>query len=170
MNHLEHLIKELERNVPVFASLLQGLSTELVQWRPAPEKWNLLEIVCHLHDEEIDDFRTRVKQTLEDPMVTPPSIDPEGWVISRNYAGQDYEKVLESFLTERRASLEWLRSLQHPNWKHTWQHPRLGPLSAGLLLENWVAHDYLHIRQILQRKYGYLTHLSGENLHYAGEW
>jgi hypothetical protein len=170
MQRIEHLIGELDRNAVVFESLLKGLPMELIHWRPEPDKWCLLEIVCHLRDEETDDFRTRVRQTLENPMVAPPSIDPEGWVLSRAYDAQDYETVLTQFLDERQQSLEWLRGLHHPHWENVWQHARLGPLSARLFLNNWVAHDYLHIRQILQRKFSWLEAVSGEHLSYAGDW
>ncbi|HEX2901019.1 MAG TPA: DinB family protein [Bacteroidia bacterium] len=170
MVHLAHILDELERNAAIFEALLLDLPTELVQWRPAPDKWNILEIVCHLRDEERDDFRKRVHQTLTDPSVAPPSIDPEGWVKARQYAEQEYALVLESFADARRASVTWLRALDHPQWTNTWQHPQLGPLSAESFLNNWLAHDYLHIRQILQRKFGYLQQVSGNDLSYAGEW
>jgi hypothetical protein len=39
-----------------------------------------------------------------------------------------------------------------------------------MFLHNWLAHDYLHIRQIIRIKYDYLKKTSGEILLYAGEW
>ena len=35
---------------------------------------------------------------------------------------------------------------------------------------NWLAHDYLHIRQIIRLKFAYLQQLSKEDLSYAGNW
>ena len=170
MVHLEDIIGKMEANMLIFQQLLTNVPAEAQNWRPAPGKWNLKEIVCHLRDEECDDFRRRVQQTLENPQVAPPPIDPEGWVQSRDYAHQDYNAVLTDFLSERRHSLTWLRALKDPDWENAWQHPKFGPLTAGLFLNNWLAHDYLHIRQILQRQFAYLQHVSGENLQYAVEW
>ena len=53
---MEHkiIIQSLENNIAVFNSILSGASEKLQVWRAAPEKWNLLEIVCHLYDEECD--------------------------------------------------------------------------------------------------------------------
>ena len=164
------IIDELANNMLVFETLFTNIPDEQVKWKPQPDKWSLLEIICHLHDEECEDFRMRVKQTLKDPSTPPPSIDPVAWVSERNYYEQDFETVKTKFLQERSASLQWLRSLQNPNWENTWQHPSLGPLSAGLFLHNWLAHDYLHIRQINRTKYLYLKSNTQISLGYAGEF
>ena len=95
------LITDLERNGAVFRALLDGIADDEVRWRPAEGKWDLLEIVCHLYDEEREDFRARVRHALETPADELPPIDPEGWVTSRKYAEQDYQRSLERFIQER---------------------------------------------------------------------
>ena len=167
---MEFELQELKRNRGVFESLLKGLSEEEYKWREKEGKWNLLEIVCHLYDEEREDFRARVKSVLEDPEKHLVAIDPVGWVISRNYAGQSFDGMLKKFLEERYNSIAWLDSLSSPKWDNTYEHPKLGPLSAKLFLSNWVAHDYLHIRQITRIRYHYLQLKAGVPLDYAGEW
>lgn len=169
MDH-KPIISELNRNKAVLRELLAGTSQEEYLWRSAPEKWNLLEIVCHLYDEEREDFRARTKHCLEIPGQAMPAIDPVGWVKERKYAEQDYNATLAKFLEERERSVEWLRSLKAPNWASAYQHPKMGPVSAWLILSNWLAHDHLHIRQIIRTKYLRLKELSGEKLDYAGEW
>jgi hypothetical protein len=165
-----YIIKQLEINKGVFQNLLSGLTKEEYLWKPEPTKWCLLELVCHLHDEEIEDFRTRVRCVLENPEKPLPSFDPGGAVKSRNYIGQNYEEVLSKFSKERDASIEWLRSLSAPNWDNTYQHPSFGPMKAKLFFTNWLVHDYLHIRQAVKLKYDYIAETTKEDLRYAGEW
>jgi len=169
MNHTK-IIQELDRNQHVFKTLLTDTSEEARLWKPKPEKWCLLEIVCHLYDEEREDFRTRTRHTLETPDISAPPIDPEAWVTQRKYMQRDFSEMLDKFLAERTTSVHWLKSLSHPNWNNTYQHPELGAMSAKMFLSNWIAHDYLHIRQILNLKFEYLKQLSNENLSYAGNW
>jgi len=169
MDH-NKIIAELQKNGAVFRQLLENVHGPEIKWSQGPEKWCLLEIICHLHAEELEDFRTRVKCVLEDPEKPPPSFDPLAWVKERNYKEQDYNKVLEKFLRERENSVNWLQSLNNPNWKNTYQHPKLGPMSAELFLTNWLAHDLLHIRQITRLKYDFLKAATGINLDYAGNW
>jgi hypothetical protein len=167
---MEHITNELLRNINVFKGLLEDISPEVYQWKQDPSKWCLLEIVCHLHDEEREDFRARVRYILESPDLPLTSINPTGWVTERNYMGQDYKNVLDNFLNERNKSVQWLRSLENPAWGNIYEHPILGELTAKMILVNWLAHDYLHIRQIIKLKYDYLRKTSAEDLSYAGNW
>ncbi len=169
MTHLE-IAKQLDRNGASFKAWLSNLPTPLQSWRPAPEKWNLLEIVCHLRDEEREDFRARIRHILEAVPGPLPPIDPEGWVKERHYDGQDFDGVLREFLAERSHSVEWLEGLGEVDWSAHYVHPKFGKLSARLFLHNWLAHDYLHIRQIVRLQYQYLKSQSGESLRYAGRW
>lgn len=169
MNHIE-ITQELERNQAAFKALLTGISKAETLWKPLPDKWCLLEIVCHLRDEEIEDFRARTRHVLETPSDPMPPINPSGWVQERSYITQDYSGVLARFINEREQSIQWLQSLSSPKWDNAYIHKTLGPMSANLFLNNWLAHDYLHIRQILNLKYAYLKQTTGETLEYAGGW
>jgi len=169
MEH-SYIINSLKKNAPVFKDLLSEISKEEYLWRPVPEKWCLLEIVCHLYDEEQYDFRARTKHVLDNNKNDPPKIDPAGWVKSRSYIEQNYNEVLEKFLDERKKSVEWLNALKDPNWKNEYIHPTYGAMPAEFFLANWLAHDYLHIRQITALKYKYLFHKTQTDLGYAGDW
>ncbi|MGH1433913.1 MAG: DinB family protein [Lewinella sp.] len=164
------IIQELTTNQLVFTGLLQDANPKMILWRPQPEHWCLLEVVCHLYDEEREDFRQRIKLLLEDPTQPLPPFDPTKWVQERAYLAQDYTAKTAAFLKERTASITWLQSLTSPAWDNTYQHPKLGPMSAGLFLANWLAHDQLHIRQINRIKRAYLQQTTDIDLSYAGNW
>ncbi len=165
-----NIITELARNKDVFSSFLSGLTQEQYLWKTHPEKWCLLEICCHLYDEEREDFRTRTKYVLETPDLPLPTFDPTKWVTERAYMQQDFESMLAKFLKERERSVEWLQSLSSPKWDNAYNHPKFGKMTAELFLTNWLAHDYLHMRQILTLKFDYLKQLTRESLTYAGNW
>lgn len=164
------LIMALETNLGVFAAQLRGVSGALQVWRPREDHWCLLEIACHLFDEEREDFRARVASVLADPSRRPTQIDPQGWGTERRYMDQDYDAKVEAFLAEREQSLMWLRGVTDAPWDNAYEHPEYGPLSALFFLTNWVAHDYLHLRQITKVKFLYLDAHADATLQYAGEW
>ncbi|MEM7104233.1 MAG: DinB family protein [Bacteroidota bacterium] len=168
--NVPYIIEGLEKTRSIYQTLLTGLDEATRTWKPEPDLWCLLEIVCHLYDEEREDFRARVKHMLTSPAVHAPSIDPVGWVTERKYMEQDYNEMLKAFLDERDQSVIWLKSLENANWAGAYNHPRFGPLTAKMFLTNWLAHDYLHIRQIMSRKYHYLHQKTGIDLEYAGGW
>ena len=86
--NLNLYIKEFVSNINIFEMLVKDVDEKQLAWKQNPDKWNLLEILCHLVDEEREDFRTRLRIVLEDPNNPFPSIDPVGWVKERNYAQQ----------------------------------------------------------------------------------
>ncbi|MFD2099554.1 DinB family protein [Flagellimonas iocasae] len=167
---LESVIAELERNRKVFKETLADMPQLLINWKANPKDWSLLEIICHLVDEEKEDFRTRVDYTLQHPDAPLKSIDPVGWVQKRDYNTQDFEKKVEQFDKERQISIAWLQTTEDLNWQNTLYHPELGTMSARSFLYNWLAHDYHHIRQINRIKYNFLKQDSGDSLEYAGNW
>jgi hypothetical protein len=145
---LAALIHSLEVGADAIPALVAGLSDDEARRPPAPGKWPVVSILSHLADEERDDFRRRLRATLEGPAAPWPPIDPEGWARERNYAARSLPPVLEGFRRERAASLAWLHSLSNADWQRAHEHPKLGPLRAGDLLAAWAAHDFLHLRQL----------------------
>ena len=166
----KYILLELEKNIQTFKALLNDVPGELILWKQSNEKWCLLEIVCHLYDEEREDFRARVKHLLSNPFDPLPPIDPQGWVKERDYISRNYNEMVVKFLDERRQSVQWLGSLQNPEWRNNYDHPHLGKVNAEMFFINWLAHDYLHFRQITKLKYDYLKHSTSQELNYAGNW
>jgi len=167
---MDYIIDEFQKNKAIFCGLLDNVDNVMVLWKQAPGKWCLLEIVCHLYDEERDDFKFRTRWVLERPNQTPPPFNPIKWVSEHKYMEQDYSTMLNKFIAEREQSIIWLQSLKNVNWNNSYEHSKLGTLTAKHFLTNWLAHDYLHIKQITKLKFDYLRHQSGENLDYAGIW
>jgi hypothetical protein len=149
---------------------VEGVSAEDARWKPADGAWSILEVVRHLGDEEVEDFRTRLRMTLGEEGDWP-GIDPEGWAVRRAYNEGDLGEAVGRFVTERRQSVEWLRGLGAVNWATVHRHPQFGEMAAGTLLGSWAAHDALHLRQIAKRLWQMAGRDSGAfGVMYAGEW
>lgn len=166
----EYIISQLEKNSSIFKALFEIHDHDFIKWKPGTEKWCMLEIVCHLCDEEREDFRMRADLALHRSHEELQPIDPQGWVITRKYMEQDFFTKFKEFLHEREKSIHWLKALNEPIWDAFFTHPKLGKISAYYILSNWLAHDYLHFKQIIRLKYDYLEKISKVNLHYAGDW
>jgi hypothetical protein len=99
-----------------------------------------------------------------------PPIDPAGWVTARRYNERNLDVTLDVFLQERETSLHWLADLASPDWDAVYE-ARFGPIRAGDMMAAWVAHDLLHLRQLVELHYGYLqTTLVPYTTRYAGDW
>lgn len=166
---VEFLRTQLELNGRVLFNMLKNMNAQLYNWKPNAKAWSILEILCHLTDEEKEDFKVRMKYAI-DKQQAPHMIDPVGWVTQRNYSAQDFDLKLQEFKAARNDSIAWLEDIEDSQFEHKWVHPKLGPLTAHHFAANWLAHDQLHIRQITRNKYNYIQQLSKNNCEYAGNW
>lgn len=168
---LEWAITMLAAQEEAIAGLVAGISGDDAHRRPAPGQWSPLEVMAHLLDEEREDFRTRLDLTLHHPETEWPPIDPEGWVTARAYQERDFAETVATWRAERRRSLAWLRGLAAPNLTVARRHPAGFELRAGDLLASWVAHDVLHMRQLVELRYALVQQRSAPfEIGYAGDW
>ncbi|HSJ58387.1 MAG TPA: DinB family protein [Anaerolineae bacterium] len=168
--NVEQAVARMAESAAAIRAVTLGITDEQARWKPDPESWSVLEVVNHLWDEEREDFRQRIDYTLHRPGEEWPPIDPMGWVDVRRYNERDLAESFEGFLAAREDSLAWLRALRAPDWEATYQAP-WGAISAGDLLASWVAHDLLHLRQLVELRWLLTTsELAPRNVRYAGEW
>lgn len=168
---IEAAIEQLTRGECMLTALSEGLTPEQAHWKPTEKAWSVVEVLNHLYDEERDDFRMRLDLTLHAPDKPWPPIDPERWCVERRYNDRDLDESRERFVAERQRSLEWLRTLDEPDWNVVRTHPLLGEMHAGDILLSWLVHDMLHARQLLRLQYL----LAGKTwtlfkADYAGKW
>ena len=169
--NFQKLINSLARFGRILPAVVADVHDEDASWKPESGNWSILEIVCHLADEEAEDFRQRVKLTLEDPTAAWPPIDPEQACVNRKYNEQELDDAVERFVSQRRESVEWLRSVSDPSWNNANEHPKFGPIRAGEVMVSWAAHDQLHLRQIAKRMFEMnVRDGSPFATDYAGDW
>lgn len=168
---LEQITATMQANAQRIAGLVAGVGEVQACWKPDVASWSILEVVNHLLDEEREDFRVRIDYTLHRPDEAWPPIDPGGWVTTRRYNERDLDASLAAFMAERQHSLDWLRSLTAPDWETSAMAPWGEPFAAGNLLAAWVAHDLLHLRQLVELHYAWTTAaLAPYTVIYAGDW
>jgi hypothetical protein len=167
---MDILTSQMANHASTIQSLTAGILEEQARWKPDPQAWSILEVINHLYDEEREDFRVRVDYILHHPDQSWPPINPPGWVVEHAYNQRDLSESVENFLKERRKSLDWLRGLASPDWQASVTQP-YGQFSAGDILAAWVAHDLLHLRQLVELHWAYGKRTAEPfKVDYAGEW
>lgn len=161
---------QLAQQAEMIAGLAVGIPPESARWRPDDNSWSLLEVFGHLYDEEREDFRAHFAQILSGDGQPWLPISPMAWVSERAYNQRDWSAAVAAFLEERRGSLAWLESLGEPDLSVSFNAP-WGAISAGDVLASWAAHDWLHIRQIVELRRALLVEqIRPYDVDYAGEW
>lgn len=165
------IVGRLARFPGALRAAAETVSAEDARWKPSPADWSILEVCCHMLDEEREDFRVRLRSTLEDPSRPWARLDLKNIAEVRGYNTRDLARTLAEFETERASSVAWLRSLADPDWSKAYIHPEIGPVPARNLLASWAAHDALHLRQISKRLYQLAQRdTPGARVDYAGTW
>jgi uncharacterized damage-inducible protein DinB len=166
----EVLYQELRNSTDTINTLLLGISQEEAQFKPTPEAWSILEVTCHLYDVEREDFREHLDFILHRQTEEYHEIDPQAWVTERQYNEQDFQTMQDNFFSERRKSLQWLKKLTDVDWDTTYTSP-YGSMTAGEMFASWVAHDNLHIRQLVELRRARIEKITQPYpIEYAGEW
>ena len=166
----DRFISQMAANATRIRALAEGVSEEQARWKPDPDSWSILEVVNHLLDVEQEDFRVLLDLALHRPDEPRPKIAPQAWVTERRYNERDPGESLQSFVAAREASLAWLRGHSLPDWEATYQAP-WGPIRAGDIFAAWVAHDLLHMRQLIELHWAHtMRRVEPYEADYAGEW
>jgi hypothetical protein len=138
---------QLARLPGVLDGLLGDLDPDTWRARPAPAEWAPVEIICHLRDEEVEDFGARVRAVLDGHTRFSP-IDPERWAVERGYRDTDPRAALAALAERRAASVASLAAIAPDRLLGVVEHPAIGRLSGLDLLAAWVAHDRIHLAQL----------------------
>jgi hypothetical protein len=151
---LDMHIDQLSKNKTIVQNLVANITQEQAGWRPAGRRaetrWTLLEVVNHLLDIEIEDFRYALELILFRHGESWPNFNIEEWRIERKYNDRSLDISIEKLTEERGKSIIWLRDLKNPDLDalHSGKGFKGERLSAGDILIGWVAHDLFHIRQL----------------------
>ena len=96
----QSLYQELVNSTEMIRALIKDIGQEQAQVKPDAKAWSILEVVCHLHDEEREDFREHLDFILHRQNEEYHVIDPQGWIAERKYNEQDLFEMQAKFFTE----------------------------------------------------------------------
>jgi hypothetical protein len=126
---------------------LEGFPPEMWQFRPAPERWTIHEIVIHLADSEVSSY-VRCRRFLAEPGSTVLGYDENKWATDLHYHDQSIADALELFKWLRRKSYLLIRDLPEIAWASTVYHSENGVMTMDDWLETYERHIPDHIAQM----------------------
>ncbi len=140
----------LEGTPRVLQWLTDGLDEADAHWKPAPDRWCVVEVVAHLADIEGRGFRGRVEAMMAEDEPLLPAIDPDQLAREGRYVERPLAPTLAAFREERARSLEYLRSVKPSDLVRRGIHGGIGPITLSHLLHEWPLHDLGHLRQVAE--------------------
>ncbi len=158
----------LEQTPIILEKILLGATPEQLQWKPAPERWSISEVLSHLAEVE-QVFRGRAKAIVEQDLPPIESYDQEAAYKRGDYSSGRAEQHLRRFCHERDTTLSWLRYLPAAARARKGNHSEIGEFTLDELLHEWAFHDLGHIRQVseLYRSRAFYPRMGGFQKYYT---
>jgi hypothetical protein len=157
--HLETL-----RSTPArLKAELKGVPKAVLLFTPAPGKWSILEIVCHLRDMERDAYLERYRRILAEDSPQLPDIDGDVYSLEGDYRAQKLSDALREWTRLRRESLKLLGGVKREQWERAGIHETAGRLTmADFLRRQAIGNDEAHLAQIdaAKRRHAILERLA----------
>ena len=125
-------------------ALATGLDGEVLARRPAPGEWSALDCLGHTVDTEAAVFAARVRAILAGRDFRAFDPDAEGTPITDQ---ADPAELAARHAELRAASIRVVESVTAADLHRTARHSELGIVSMRELLNEWFAHDTMHLVQ-----------------------
>ncbi len=119
---------------------------EALDYRPAPGKWTVREVVFHLAEAELQGY-LRARTIMAQPRSPIPAYDQDAWASSLDPT-HPLEEALELFRLLREILARQLRGLPESAWSQWVLHPERGEVSLERWLEIYEKHLGDHLAQI----------------------
>ena len=149
---LKQKIDLIESGPAMIQAAVAGLASDALDYKPAPDKWSIREIVAHLADVEII-YGYRMRQMMADdkPVIAP--IDQDAWAAKLRYAEADLGELLDRHRIERRGNVRLLRQLKADDLKRGAFHPERNRIvTIEDLIGMMAGHEPNHHAQIERLK------------------
>lgn len=144
------VIDRLEATPEMLRLLLDGLSEEDAQWKPAADRYSIAEVIEHLSHLEGHGYRARVDAILAEEEPTVVAYDDKAIQESGAYAGGIAEDSFDHFEDQRLDLIELLRSQERGVEKRKGRHPEVGLFTLEEMLNAMAMHDLGHVRQVAE--------------------
>ncbi len=138
----------LEASAATILAELEALGPE-ARWRPARGEWCANECLGHILEAERRGFNGRIRTILAGDRPALQGWDQEAVALAREDDRRDPAELLAEFLPLRADSVDLVRSLGAADLIRSGVHERVGELTVGDLVGEWVHHDRNHVRQML---------------------
>jgi uncharacterized damage-inducible protein DinB len=139
--------RDVIRETPARLRALANQMGPAVERAPAPGKWSVRQILCHLADGEVA-FAFRIRQTLAEPHHVIQPFDQDAWARYYSSTALDVSSALDAFSAARRWNIALLDAATPEDFQKPVTHPERGTMTLETIVETMAGHDLSHLAQI----------------------
>ncbi len=129
-------------------SVFDKLSAEELDQSPAPNKWSLREIMCHLADCELV-WGWRLRYAYEKDCAELQPFEQDPW--AKMYSNYTYAQARATFAALRAWNIAFVSGLSDSEREKPYLHPVRGMEKLWNLVEIMAGHDLHHLKSLEAR-------------------
>ena len=143
---LQPPVSLLEKTPAILEMLLRDVPEDILDWKPAEDRWSITEVLAHLLVIE-QLYGDRAKRIVVDqnPMLAKYVASNETEIRKKSA-----RKYLEDFVALRQAHYFFWHGIPSSASSRTGIHPEMGAVTLLQLLNELANHDLGHLRQIAE--------------------
>ena len=141
------IIQSYRAGHKALVAALERFPRDMWQFRPAPDRWTIHEIIIHIADSEANSY-IRCRRLVAEPGGTVLGYDEVQWARELHYHNQSPEDALELFRWLRHQSYTLIRDLPDSVWSNTVHHTENGVMTMDDWLDTYERHVPEHIAQM----------------------
>jgi hypothetical protein len=143
----ESLIRRYQEGPALLRETLSQVPASALQWRPAPEKWSVHEVIVHCADSECNaHMRIRYLLAESDPLIS--GYNQDTWARVLDYHALPLEPAMATVEAVRANTVPLLRTLSEGAWKRMGRHTEHASYGVEKWMETYADHLEVHARQI----------------------
>ena len=130
-----------------FRAALAEVPDAMLQWRPAPGKWSVHEIIIHCADSEANAHgRISTLVAERDPKIL--GYDQDLWAKVFDYHARPIGPALVTIEAVRANTVPILEAMTEADWKKMGTHTESGPYGTEDWLRSYGEHLEVHAAQV----------------------
>ena len=145
MSRRSVLIESLQSTPRDLARLLRPIDAAAARWRRVAEEWCIADVVAHLSYCETP-YLARLRRVVEQDNPFEPALLPDE---SAHDLARPLGDLLAAFVARRADTVAFLTGLEQRDWGRPLVHATVGPTKLRDQVQELVAHDNLHLEQIV---------------------
>ncbi len=143
----QSLLEEIAHTPKKLRAAVQGLSESKLDTEYRPGGWTVRQVIHHVPDSHLNAYvRFKLALTEDDPTIKPYAEDRWAELADTKATPVEVSLALLDSLHDRWVRL--LRSLTEEEWKRTFRHPDLGPMTLEKTLALYAWHGKHHVAHI----------------------
>lgn len=144
----KEILEDILTSAEALRRTIEGVPVALLDQRPLPEEWSVIEILVHVRNVVMLVYGLRIRQLIYQDELTFINYEEEHHLLSASRQQLPAAELMEMIETDHKQTVRLLSTLGEQEWQRQGHHPDLGAMSIEFLAQQIARHTAEHTQQV----------------------